>query len=84
MADHHSSQLGAVVSNRAHGVTVSWSGNAGDAAIDASAAPALAHGGASVRSRSFRLTLRIAALLAEAGYHCEHTGDRVLVGHPTI
>jgi hypothetical protein len=82
VADTRSNLGGAVVADRVHGVTVSWTGGTRDAAVESGAAVAVTHGGASVHSRNFRLTLRIAALLADAGYDCEHAGDRVLVGHP--
>ncbi|MER5863303.1 hypothetical protein [Kitasatospora sp. NPDC002040] len=36
-------------------------------------------GGASVTSPEFTVTLRLAAVLAEAGHHTDHLGDRVLI-----
>ncbi|WP_435647783.1 hypothetical protein [Kitasatospora purpeofusca] len=37
-------------------------------------------GSASVMSSEFAATLRLAAILAEAGHHTDHLGDHVLVG----
>ncbi|MCX4744638.1 hypothetical protein OG455_03720 [Kitasatospora sp. NBC_01287] len=82
---------GAVLSSHAHGVTVSWrSGPQGGTVEPAGAgaggggadASARARGAATIHSRDFRLTLCLAALLAEAGYQSEHAGDRVLVSNP--
>jgi hypothetical protein len=71
---------GAVVTGRAHGATVSWRGAPEAPTGDRAGATVVrTHAGPAARSASFRSTLRIAAVLAEAGYHCEHTGDRVLI-----
>ncbi|MFJ4670829.1 hypothetical protein [Kitasatospora purpeofusca] len=73
---------GATVSDGVHGVIVSWQA-ATRGAADPSGADgsdgARPQGGAAVRSRHFQATLRVAALLAEVGFHSEHLGDRVLV-----
>ncbi|MFD7416158.1 hypothetical protein ACFVZ3_40355 [Kitasatospora purpeofusca] len=74
---------GATVSDGVHGVIVSWQAATRGAASEASGAAgvdgARLQGGAAVRSRHFQATLRVAALLAEVGFHSEHLGDRVLV-----
>ncbi|GAB2729339.1 hypothetical protein [Kitasatospora kifunensis] len=75
---------GAVVSSQAHGVTVVWQTGVQSAAVSSPATGTVgrAHGAAAIRSPHFRSALRLAALLAEAGYHSDHTGDRVLVSNP--
>ncbi|MFJ8436794.1 hypothetical protein ACIQ9P_36425 [Kitasatospora sp. NPDC094019] len=74
---------GAMVSDGVHGVTVSWRAASRGAASEPSGAAgsdsARLQGGAAVRSRHFQATLRVAALLADVGFHSEHLGDRVLV-----
>ncbi|MFJ4094247.1 hypothetical protein ACIPYS_21925 [Kitasatospora sp. NPDC089913] len=83
LADKVRGTGGATVSDVAHGVVVSWQAAWPSSASDASggvgggATPP--RGGAAVRSRNFQETLRVAALLADVGYHTEHLGDRVLV-----
>ncbi|MFC9331065.1 hypothetical protein [Kitasatospora sp. NPDC057015] len=72
---------GAVVRIERHGVSVYWWQQAGESAAPAEARSAgRAVGGASVASPVFTETLRLAAVLADAGYHTDHLGDRVLVG----
>lgn len=76
---------GVVVSAGSHGVTVSWQTRAGgarpapDVLTKATSGRIRVHGGAAVRSEGFRLALRLATTLAEAGYQSEHVGDHVLV-----
>ncbi|GAA1226278.1 hypothetical protein GCM10009665_16060 [Kitasatospora nipponensis] len=76
---------GVVVSCASHGVTVSWRGGtrggrpAPEAPARATSGRVPVHGGAAVRSEDFRLTLRLATMLAEAGYQSDHLGDHVLV-----
>ncbi|MFE0463988.1 hypothetical protein ACFW1A_32510 [Kitasatospora sp. NPDC058965] len=81
LAGHGHESDGAVVTALAHGVTVSWQGAPDPAAGHQTwPAPVRTRACAAARSSAFRNTLRIAAVLAEAGYHCEHTGERVLIG----
>ncbi|MFF7633174.1 hypothetical protein ACFZB9_08495 [Kitasatospora sp. NPDC008050] len=87
LADQGGGAGGVVLSRQSHGVTVSWQTGPQGSTVDPLGAgvtvPARALGAAAIRSRHFRVTLRLAALLAEAGYHSEHTGDRVLISNPT-
>ncbi|MFJ8433850.1 hypothetical protein ACIQ9P_21375 [Kitasatospora sp. NPDC094019] len=77
---------GATVSSESHGATVSWEPGPRSTAVaphsPATTTSARARGGSAVRSRHFQVTLRLAALLADAGHHTEHLGERVLVGNP--
>lgn len=72
---------GAVVRATAHGVCVSW--QAGEDAphgrTGAGRATGRVAGSTSVMSPEFQATLHLAAVLAHAGHHSDHLGDRVLV-----
>ncbi|MCX4683314.1 hypothetical protein [Kitasatospora purpeofusca] len=72
---------GAVVRPERHGVSVSWRRGHEAIAAPSDGQPARRPmGSASVMSSEFAATLRLAAILAEAGHHTDHLGDHVLVG----